>query len=220
MASRTAFIALPIFTAFLLGITGCGGGGGSATTAAEQGLGTNHSPTISGQPTASATVGSAYAFQPSGSDSDGNTLTYSATNLPSWATINAQTGLVSGTPASGDVGTDANIKISVSDGTASASLATFSISVTAQAVVATGRATLSWTPPTTNSDGSPVSLSGYRVVYGTSSSNLSQSVSITDPTAATYTISNLATGTWFFGVKATDTAQNESDVSNVASKTI
>ena len=206
-----------IVSACLL-LQGCGGGSGDAATAAATGSSSTPTggPSISGSPSSAATVGTAYSFQPTAS---GGSLTFSATNLPSWAAINAQTGMVSGTPAAGDVGTDANIVISVSNGTASASLTAFSISVSAIAV-GTGRATVSWTAPTQNSDGTPLTnLSGYEIVYGQSQGNLSQSVSVTDPTATTYTISNLGGGTWYFGVRAT-TPTSASDVSTLASKTI
>jgi hypothetical protein len=163
-------------------------------------------------------VGEAYSFQPAASDSDNDTLTFSATNLPAWASVNAQTGKVSGTPQATDVGTFANVKISVSDGSLSASLGTFSITVSQ---VATGSVSVSWTPPTTNSDGSALSdLAGYRVVYGRSADDLSSSVNITNPSLSNTVIENLSAGTWFFGVKSVNSAQNESDLSSLASKTI
>ncbi len=92
---------------------------------------TNRPPTISGSPTTSVTAGQAYNFQPTGNDADGDTLTFSIQNKPSWATFNTSTGRLSGTPAS--VGTFSNILISVSDGQAIASLSAFSIAVTAAA---------------------------------------------------------------------------------------
>jgi hypothetical protein len=58
------------------------------------------------------------------------------------------------------------------------------------------------------------------VLYGTSATALSQSVSITDPTATTATVSNLPSGTWYFAVVAIDTAGDESVPTNVASATI
>jgi hypothetical protein len=179
----------------------------------------NRAPTISGTPSTSATVGVAYAFQPTASDPDGNTLTYSIVNRPAWATFSTSTGRLSGTPSSAYAGTTAsNIVISVSDGTTSSSLGAFSITVR-QAT--TGSATLSWTPPTTNSDGTPlVNLAGFRIVYGQASRQYSQVLDIASPAIATAMIENLAAGTWYFAVKAYTSAGVESDVSNEASKTI
>ena len=71
--------------------------------------------TISGNPPTTVTVGTGYSFQPSTNASSGTTLTFSITNQPSWATFNAASGELSGTPT--QAGTFANILISVSDGT-------------------------------------------------------------------------------------------------------
>jgi len=179
----------------------------------------NRPPVISGAPATSVTAGQAYSFQPTASDPDGNTLTYSIANRPSWATFNASTGRLSGTPASSLAGTTYNgITISVSDGTASASLASFSIAV---ASVRVGSATLRWTPPTLNEDGSPIdNLAGYRVYYGTNSSNLSSVVNIPNPGITSTVIENLSPATWYFALKAYNTLNVESSLSNVASKTI
>jgi len=84
-----------------------------------------------------------------------------------------------------------------------------------------GSATLSWTPPTTNSDGTPlVNLAGFRIVYGQASRQYSQVLDIASPLIATAMIENLSAGTWYFAVKAYTSAGVESDVSNEASKTI
>ena len=125
-------------TAFLLlALAGCGGsgggsgGGGSTPQSPPPVGGTNQPPTISGTAATNVTSGQAYAFQPTASDPDGQTLTFSIAGKPSWATFNSATGLLSGTPAAANAGRYANIVISVSDGTASASLGAFSITVSA-----------------------------------------------------------------------------------------
>lgn len=90
---------------------------------------TNHAPTISGTPGSSATTGQSYAFTPAASDPDGNTLTFAIANRPSWASFSTATGRLTGTPTSSSVGEYIEIRISVSDGQLSASLAPFSIAV-------------------------------------------------------------------------------------------
>jgi hypothetical protein len=90
---------------------------------------TNAAPSISGTPATSITIGNNYSFTPSATDPDGDTLTFSIANRPGWATFNNSNGLLSGTPGPMDAGTYSGISISVSDGVASASLNTFSISV-------------------------------------------------------------------------------------------
>jgi hypothetical protein len=85
-------------------------------------------PTISGTPATTVAAGGSYSFTPSVTDPSGNALTFSILNTPSWASFDAQTGELSGTAPS-TARTYANIVISVSDGTNSASLAPFSIDV-------------------------------------------------------------------------------------------
>jgi len=84
-----------------------------------------------------------------------------------------------------------------------------------------GTANLKWTAPTKNSNGSALTdLAGYKIVYGTSSSSLNNSKSITDPKATGTSIGSLAKGTWYFAVRAVKSKKAESGNSNVASRTI
>ena len=157
-------------------------------------------------------------FQPTASDADGDALQFAAVNLPSWVHIDPASGRVSGTPAAADVGNYAGITISVSDGQATVSLAAFGISVTQ---IGTGTATVSWVPPTMNVDGTVLTnLAGFRVRYGRSDTDLSESVSIQNPAINTYVIDNLSSGTWFFGVISVSNQGVESALSSIASKTI
>lgn len=156
-------------------------------------------PTISGTPRTTVTAGSAYSFQPTASGASGRTLTFSIQNKPTWATFSTSSGLLSGTPGAGDAGTTSNIVISVSDGTASASLAAFSITVNQ---VSNGSAVLSWTAPTQNVDGSPLTtFGGYKILYGTSTTALTQTIQVANPTVTTYTVGNLASGAWYFSIE-------------------
>ncbi len=178
----------------------------------------NRAPTISGTPAPSVNVGSNYIFQPSASDPDGNPLTFSVTNLPAWATFNTATGVLSGTPAAAHAGTYSNITISVSDGAALAALPAFAITVSQ---VATGSATVRWTAPTTNTDGSSLAnLTGFRITYGRSATTLSQSVTVNSASATSFTVTDLATGAWYFAVSALNADGAPSAPSNVATKTI
>lgn len=176
-------------------------------------------PTISGNPPTQARAGQSYSFTPTAGDPNGKTLSFSVQNKPSWATFSIATGQLSGTPGSADVGTDANIVISASDGSASAALSAFTITVAAAPKV--GTASLKWSPPTQNTDGTAVTnLSGYIVAYGTSASSLSQTVSINTPATTSYTVQNLGQGTWYFAVSAIATDGAQSALSTVVSKTI
>ena len=84
---------------------------------------------ISGTPATSVEVGEGYSFRPTITASSGP-VTFSIQNQPPWAQFSTATGALTGTPSSGDVGTDPNIVISASDGTSSAALPAFSITVT------------------------------------------------------------------------------------------
>ena len=178
----------------------------------------NSTPTISGQPATAVNSGTAYSFTPTAADSIGVALTFSVQNKPAWASFNTSTGQLSGSPTATYAGTYANIIISASDGVASASLPAFSIVVTQ---VSNGTATVNWTPPLDNTDGSVVSnLAGYKIHYGTTSTNLSQTVQVTNVGLTSYMLSNLTSGTWYFGVTAYNSSGAESALSNISAKTI
>jgi hypothetical protein len=179
----------------------------------------NTTPTISGTPGTSVTVSQAYVFKPTASDPDaGQTLAFGIANKPSWATFDVSTGQLSGTPSPLDVGTYSNIVISVSDGQASATLKAFGIAVVD---VASGAATLTWMPPTLNTDGSALAdLAGYKIRYGQSAANLTQVVQIPNAGVTSAVVESLSPGTWYFAVAAYNTSGVESDLSNVAQKVI
>jgi hypothetical protein len=178
----------------------------------------NRPPVIGGTPGTGATVGQSYTFTPTASDPDGNTLAFSVTNLPAWATFSNTNGTITGTPAAGNVGSYSNITITVNDGRVSASLAPFTLNVVGQS---NGTAVVSWTPPTQNTDGSTITnLDGFYLEYGRTADVLDQRIDVTNAGLTTYTVSNLASGTWYFAVSAYTTAGDSSGISNVASKTI
>jgi hypothetical protein len=212
----------------LLAGTGCGGTGGVDATAASSSAvqapapsvaSGNSAPTISGKAGATAIVGQLYSFQPVAADADADALIFSAANLPSWATLNSTTGTIRGTPDPSDARTYSNIIISVSDSKSTTALAAFNIDVTATG--GGGSATLSWTAPTQNQDGTVLTdLAGYKVLYGPSQTELTQTVDITNPLLNSYVLENLSSGTWYFTLVALNKAGEESDPSTVVSKDI
>jgi hypothetical protein len=85
----------------------------------------------------------------------------------------------------------------------------------------TGSVTLSWEAPTSNTDGTPLTnLAGYRIYYGSSPTDLSQSVQIGSVGIQTYVLDDLQSGTWYFAVMAETSSGNESALSNIVQKTI
>ncbi|WP_340679257.1 FG-GAP-like repeat-containing protein [Paraglaciecola sp.] len=127
-------------------------------------------PVISGSPATSVYAGNAYSFAPTASDADGDTLSFSINNKPSWASFSASTGKLSGTPNSGDIGTTSGIVIKVSDGTSEVSLAAFNVTVApipnrppvisgSPALSVTADSVYAFTPSASDADGDGLSFS-------------------------------------------------------------
>lgn len=212
--SSTGTASLPAFSLQIVkkGSTGDGSSGG--------GSGSNRAPVVSGTPATSITAGSAYSFRPSGSDPEGRALTWSITNRPAWASFSTSTGALTGTPSASNVGTYSNITIAASDGTNRTALRAFNIAVTSPGSN-NGSATLSWTPPTTLTNGSALTnLAGYRIYYGTSAGNLSRTVQVNSAGMTRYVLNDLSPATYYFAVRAYTSSGSESEASNVVSKVV
>ncbi len=176
--------------------------------------------TITGSPATQVGSGQPYSFAPSATDTSARALVFTITNMPPWASFNASTGELSGTPAADSVGTYPDIVIAASDGWQSAALAPFSINVTS-ATANTGRATVRVVPPTENVDGTALTdLAGVTIFYGPSPADLSQQVQVAATTATSYTITNLPSGTWYFGGVAYTTTGLQSAMSSLVTATI
>lgn len=234
----------------VLAVVGCGGGGGDDSSSASanptsaavaaalpaspppsanapveptqtqesQAVDENDPLVLEGAPGKAATIGAKYAFKPTVVDAQGRTLSFDIANKPAWATFSKSTGQLEGTPSHNDVGTSADIVIQVSDGENFATLPVFSITVPPQAF---GSATLSWTPPTQNVDGSQLkSLGGYKIYWGAAADKLSNSITVKSPGVARYIVENLGPGQYFFAMTAFNAQGVESAKSAVASKKI
>lgn len=81
-------------------------------------------------------------------------------------------------------------------------------------------ATVTWTAPTQNTDGTAYTdPKGFKVYYGMNQGGPYDNVDdIPNPNATTHVISPLASGAWFFVATAYNQNDVESDVSNEASK--
>ncbi len=129
----------------------------------------NMPPVIDGVPAASVIVGRTYSFTPFGWDPDGDLLSYSIQNMPSWATFNPASGRLSGVPGFGAEGTYANIAITVSDSNSSASLPAFTIDVVAAnrapqisgtpSLIVNAGQNYSFTPTSIDPDADPLTFS-------------------------------------------------------------
>jgi chitodextrinase len=94
------------------------------------------------------------------------------------------------------------------------------LQVNTPAVSNSGTATLSWTPPTQNSDNSALTnLSRYVVYYGTSQSNLNSTLQVNSGLSSVV-VENLQSGvTYYFAITSVNSLGVESDLSNIVSKT-
>jgi hypothetical protein len=176
----------------------------------------NKAPTITGAPSINAIAGQPYTFAPKAADAEGDKLTFSIQNKPSWALFNSTTGALTGTPAA--AGSFKAIQISVSDGKATTALAAYNLTINP---VKTANVQVSWTAPTHSVDGQALSnLAGYRVLYGTSPDKLSQKLELPGASTTTVSVEELTSGTYYFAVKAYTSSGVESTLSDVAYKTI
>lgn len=179
-------------------------------------------PVISGTPAVMAKVGSPYSFQPTGHDPSGLKVVFGIWDKPSWLSFNGATGKLSGTPTAANVGGYAHIGITISNGYQTAQLPSFSITVPSQgAALPPSAVTIAWTPPTENTNGSTLTdLAGYHIYYGTSQSNLSKVVDISNPGLASYVLSTLSAGTWYFALTSINSQGVESARSAVVSTVV
>lgn len=97
--------------------------------------------------------------------------------------------------------------------------------IAALAQTPTFTVTLKWTPPTTNTDTTPLTnLAGYRVYYGTSAAIVTAKTNRVDVASATavqhvLTQNQLQANTlYFFGVSSVNALGVESALSNIAQK--
>lgn len=110
---------------------------------------------------------------------------------------------------------------SVAGSAASANLPTTAVGSTASST--NKSVTLSWSPPTHNSDGSSITnLAGYTLHYGTASQDYTGSIEITSPTQTSYVLSDnsFPPGTYYFAISAYNAQQVSSPFSSEVSVTV
>jgi hypothetical protein len=138
------------------------------------------------------------------------TLTWSSTN----ATTCAASGSWSGTKAVSGSETVTGILVN----------STFNLTCSS----GTGSATLRWSPPTTNTDGSAIpstgngALAGYKLYHATTAAGVASAtpVTISGGTTTSYILTGLPAGVRYYGLKATNVAGVDSDMSNSPTNTV
>jgi hypothetical protein len=216
-------------------LSGCKGGGGGSSAASSNATTpvaanpatSSGKPTIEGVAPKSVPLNGTYAFRPSASDPDGDTLTFQIANKPSWATFNTVTGELTGKPT--QTGTFADVAISATDGTYTASLAPFTIVVEPAGSTAVGSnapssgsgVSIAWTAPTERANGAPLTdLSGFLIAYGTSEQALTYSVYIDNPAVDRFVFQDLKPGKYYFAVRAVTAKGELGELSELKAKQI
>jgi hypothetical protein len=195
--------ALTATTSFTLTCTGTGGSASQSVTVTVSD--TPPSVSLSAGPTSVARGGS-------------STLTWSSVNASSCTASGGWSGALatSGAKATGALNATTTYTISCMG---TGGTATQSANVAVAASSSSGTAIVSWVAPTIDTDGAPVtSLSGYTVYYGTSQSDLTQSVVISGASTLSFEITGLASGTWYFAVAADAADGTQSAMSSIGSK--
>ena len=179
----------------------------------------NQPPVISGSPATSVTIGQAYNFTPTASDPEGQPLTFSIANRPAWASFSTEHRPVERDPRRRRCRQLFRHRHLGLGSARPVPRCRASRSRCSRCQL--GSATIRWTPPTEDTTGAPLTnLAGYRIVYGTNSSNLNQVLELPNPGLTSGMVEGLAPATWYFAVKAYTTSGAESALSNIASKTI
>jgi hypothetical protein len=171
-------------------------------------------PTIGGSPPTTATVGTPYSFTPTVTGGLGAILTLSIRNKPAWASFNATTGTLAGTPSA--AGSFGDIVISVSDGITTVPLPAFSISVgtggggTAGASCSASSGPLSLNAKVTRSSGiSPLLV--FLDATGTTDSSLTGNTTAFQDVTYTWNFGDggaSGTGNWNYGSNAGNNSRN------------
>jgi Putative Ig domain len=224
LATRCRLAGLSVLVTLLAACSGVpvSSSGTAATAAAAGSAAATTAPdapklTLTGTPATSVAVGAKYSFQPSASAA-GQGTTFTIQGQPTWAEFDAASGALTGTPTASDEGQSSKVTISAKDAASSASIGPFTIVVTGPA---NGTATLSWTAPAYDANGSPITgLAGYNIYYGTDPSNLTKSINVAGAATTTYVVTGLTAGTYYFAVSAYNSEGVDSSLSNIGQKTI
>jgi len=179
----------------------------------------NTPPAIWGNPLTELQTGDVFLFIPGAQDQDGDPLSFSIMNQPSWTTFDPESGILQGVPAAADIGQSVDVRIFVHDGLSTTGLPAFTISVV-EGEAQNGSVVLNWLPPTENEDGTALTdLSAYRIYYGPAPDQLDDVIVISNPGVSSYVVENLALTTWYFAASAVNSQGVESEPSSVIEMT-
>jgi len=117
---------------------------------------------------------------------------------------------------------DGNYYVVISNAGSSVTSSTVAVDVAA-AVVANGRAQITWSRPTTRADGSALTaneIASYELYYASTANGTLEPLTTLDPTEASIVVEDLEVGTHYFAMSTKDTNGLESSLSSRFSVTI
>jgi hypothetical protein len=118
-------------------------------------------------------------------------------------------------------GKNFDISLTSIDGSASFGAPSSAVIDIEAASSANGAVTLSWTAPTTNTNGSALTnLAGFDIHFGNSADAMTNKITIGSVGVLSYVINNLTSGTWYFEVFAVNSAGVQSGPSSLVRTTI
>jgi hypothetical protein len=116
------------------------------------------------------------------------------------------------------------VTVAASGSTAAASASTAaatSSTAVASAQPSAGTVTVSWTAPTQNTDGTPMTdLVGFHIYYGPAATELINVIAVDGAGTLSYAIGDLSPGTWYIAVAAYNSEDIESRLSGTVPVTL
>lgn len=165
----------------------------------------------------SISVNANQQFTVTGTYSDSTTQNLTAT--ATWSSSNTTVAQISNAAGSQGLATGIAAGTTMITAISGGFSGTATLSVTSAAGTGAGSVSLAWYAPTEHIDGSPlIDLSGYRLYVGSSQRTYTQVFDIGN--TSTYTLSNLAAGTYYIAVTVYTSTGAESDYSNEIFTTI
>ncbi|MGP1721584.1 Ig-like domain-containing protein [Shewanella frigidimarina] len=117
-------------TAYTFSVTAKSSAGTSAASSASNSVTPNGAPVINSSPILNVDQGASYSYTLTAVDTVGDTLTYSAVNIPIWLSLNTTTGNLTGVPSKENIGSHA-VELKVTDAAGLFATQSFTLDVNA-----------------------------------------------------------------------------------------
>jgi len=145
-------------------------------------------------------------------DADSIELTYEASNLPDWVALDTETGSLTGSPGSNDVGVYTDIRFAISDGINSTVIGPFTLEVVGQLY----SATVNWQPVTSDENDEDISnVEGYILQWGAQPDVYDYEVFKSGQQSNSHMVKRLKAGNYYFSMMTILTSGIKSERSDV-----